>query len=94
MKKLLFVLCMVLSDQVAAATDKAIPYSLSPGASLYYTGAHSIPCIPPVNSLESREGNVAAWMIEVGPFTFSVRVINLSTTNQSGIVMLRLGNCQ
>ena len=93
-KKLLFVLLMVLSGQVMAATEIVIPYSLAPGESTWYASGHSFHCVPTVLSLGVGEGNAAAWLIGISPGTFSVRVMNVGNTNTSGNAKLRLGSCQ
>ena len=94
MKKLLFVLFMVLSGQVVAAQEFVIQYSLAPGEYTWYASGHSFHCIPTVLSLGAGEANAAVWLIGINPGTFSVRVMNVGNTNTSGDAKLRLGSCQ
>lgn len=95
MKKLLFVLCMVLSGHVVAATEYSFYYSnLQPLANAGYGVFHRGGCAPTVLSLESGHGLVAVWLAGIDAQIIGVTVMNISNAQQSGIAKIRLGACQ
>ena len=99
MKKLLFVLLMVLSGQVMAAQEIVIPYAnLPPGGPYAYLKFHNTGCVPSISSLESGNAFVAVWLASVGENHITVSVYNALTTSAmaplaSGGIKIRLGNC-
>ncbi len=94
MKKLLFVLLMVLSGQVVAATEIVIPYSNLPAGGPYtYLRFHNTGCIPPVNSIESGNSVVAVWLASIGQDHITLTIYNAFSVAAHGTIKVRLGNC-
>lgn len=93
MKKLLFVLFMVLSGQVVAAQEIVLNYSLPAGGSVVFQPAYNSGCLPTVLSLESGNVNTATWLVVLGTHASIIKVVNIGTATEYGAAKLRIDVC-
>lgn len=93
MKKLLAVVLFLFSGS-AMAQDIYLSYNLPPGGGTSFVVAHTYPgCTPTVKSITSGHNDVAAWMPSLGNEVFSVRAINIGSSQAASGVIVRLGGC-
>lgn len=95
MKKLLFVLLMVLSGQVVAALEMIIPYeNFAPGGPTTSLWFHEIGCDPTVLSVESGNAEAAVWVTELGAHYVTYSIYNIGKYPIQGNIKIRFGRCE